>query len=74
MAGEDTGDESISKVVNEIPEVASLPETETVTGLIHQPLSPLVPVKLKSSVGGTVSIFNDADPIALVSPQEECAQ
>jgi hypothetical protein len=74
VAGNEAGDEFTVKLVEAIPEVASLPVTVTVTGLTHHPLDPLVPARLKLAVGLTVSIFNEAEPIVLVSPQEECAQ
>jgi hypothetical protein len=74
VAGDAAGDEFTVKLVEAIPEVASLPVTVTVTGLTHHPLVPWVPARLKLAVGLTVSIFNEAEPIVLVSPQEECAQ
>ncbi|HCU58129.1 MAG TPA: hypothetical protein DF984_07925 [Anaerolineaceae bacterium] len=74
VAGDEAGDEFTVKLVEAIPEVASLPVTVTVTGLTHHPLVPWVPARLKLAVGLTVSIFNEAEPIVLVSPQEECAQ
>lgn len=74
VTGDETCDEFTVKLVEAIPEVASLPVTVTVTGLTHHPLVPWVPARLKLAVGLTVSIFNEADPIVLVSPQEECAQ
>jgi hypothetical protein len=74
IAGDEADEAFTVRFVEAMPEVASSPVTVTVTGLTHQPLAPLVPARLKLAVGLAVSIFNDVDPIELVSPQEECAQ